>query len=184
MNKFVKGAVAGAAGLVLLLGGAGTLAYWNAETTVNGGSIVAGNLTLTNSGSAVWTDGTGAAVDLSTFRVVPGDTLNLTQTVTLTATGNNLVGTLSLAGGGITGDLAGFLTQNATMTIVTPTQAGVSCTGATCTITAGSAGVTNQNITVKVAISFPKSTTAGFENAAMLKTASLAGLTIRLEQTH
>ena len=33
MNKLVKGSIAGAAGIALLLGGAGTFALWNADAT-------------------------------------------------------------------------------------------------------------------------------------------------------
>ena len=44
MNKLVKGAVAGAAGIALLLGGAGTFALWNASTNVSTGSISTGTL--------------------------------------------------------------------------------------------------------------------------------------------
>ena len=34
MNKLVKGSIAGAAGIALLLGGAGTLALWNADAYI------------------------------------------------------------------------------------------------------------------------------------------------------
>ncbi|QTV79202.1 SipW-dependent-type signal peptide-containing protein [Microbacterium sp. NIBRBAC000506063] len=37
MNRFAKGAVAAGAGLVLLLGGAGSLAHWNAQDALDGG---------------------------------------------------------------------------------------------------------------------------------------------------
>src|SRR5699024_1312147 len=46
MNKFAKGSVAAGAGLVLLLGGAGTLAYWNDSAELANGSIHAVNLKL------------------------------------------------------------------------------------------------------------------------------------------
>jgi alternate signal-mediated exported protein len=182
MNRLIKGALAAGTGVVLLLGGAGTLAYWNAETSVDGGTITAGNLTLTNSGSPAWTDQTGTSIDIATFRVVPGDTLTLTQAVTFSATGNNLVGTLSLAGGGVSGDLSAFLSApGVTMTV--PATPGVTCSGATCTVTPGAATV-SQTVTVKVAIPFPKTSSPTDQNGAMQKTASLANLTIRLEQNH
>src|ERR1700710_1730368 len=44
MNKLVKGAVAGAVGVTLLLGGAGTFALWNSTIGVSTGSISTGNL--------------------------------------------------------------------------------------------------------------------------------------------
>ena len=46
MNKFAKGSLAAGAGLVLLLGGAGTLAYWNDSAELEGGTIEAGSMTF------------------------------------------------------------------------------------------------------------------------------------------
>src|SRR5699024_9808162 len=45
MNKFAKGSLAAGAGLVLLLGGAGTPAYWNSEVELAGGQISSRSLT-------------------------------------------------------------------------------------------------------------------------------------------
>ena len=55
MNKIIKGSIAGAAGIALLLGGAGTFALWNDSTSVQGGKIKAGNLALVNQTGA-WTE--------------------------------------------------------------------------------------------------------------------------------
>ena len=44
MKKSTKGAVAAAAAGVLLLGGAGSLAYWTADGAADGGSITAGGI--------------------------------------------------------------------------------------------------------------------------------------------
>jgi alternate signal-mediated exported protein len=183
MNKLLKGAIATAAAALLLTGGAGSLAYWNAQTTVGGGTITAGNLTLANSGTAAWA-ANGTAITLNTFKVVPGDVLTLTQDVTVTATGNNLVGTLSVDSGELSGALATFLNKNATISVV-GSPAGVTCAaGTTCTITAGAAGVSAQTLTVRVTINFPKSGVAGDENGARTQTATLSGLTIKLDQNH
>ena len=48
MKKSTKGAVAAGAAAVLLLGGAGTLAFWNADGTAEGGTLTAGTLELTD----------------------------------------------------------------------------------------------------------------------------------------
>lgn len=102
MNKLLKGAVAGAAGVALLLGGAGTFALWNSTETVNVGSVASGTLNIAKTGTAVWknvsADGpVGGTVipTITSYKIVPGDKLELTQSVTINATGNNLAATLT-----------------------------------------------------------------------------------------
>jgi len=95
MNKLVKGSIAGAAGIALLLGGAGTLAYWNDSATLSGaGTVTAGTLDLGTAADGVWTATNGSItttdVDIDGFLIVPGDTLTFTQTIPVSATGNNL----------------------------------------------------------------------------------------------
>ncbi len=98
MKKSTKGAVAAAAAGVLLLGGAGSLAYWTADGVADGGEITAGTLTLTDGTCdedgfvyAPGAAGAGTAVDL----FVPGDEVTTTCTFTIGATGDNLAATLS-----------------------------------------------------------------------------------------
>ena len=57
MNKNVKGSLAAAAAAVLLLGGAGSLAFWNDSQTVAGTTINAGELKLdaASCSAAGWT---------------------------------------------------------------------------------------------------------------------------------
>lgn len=88
MNKFAKGSLAAGAGLVLLLGGAGTLAYWNSEVDLQGGEIAAGELTLA-ADQAAFTQS-----DLGTW--VPGDTHTYRTTLTLDTAGDNIQGTVEL----------------------------------------------------------------------------------------
>ncbi len=47
MNKSTKGALAAACGGVLLLGWAGSLAYWTDGTNIDGDSFASGHLQLT-----------------------------------------------------------------------------------------------------------------------------------------
>lgn len=103
MNKATKGALAVAAGGSLLLGGAGTLAYWTDTSTVTGGNITGGTLslvdptcswTLAHSGGATLTN-----VDPTTIRLVPGDTATQTCTSTITATGQFIKAALTVTGG-------------------------------------------------------------------------------------
>jgi alternate signal-mediated exported protein len=93
MKKSTKGAVAAAAAGVLLLGGAGSLAYWTAEGTVTGGDITAGDLKLSNADcDADWVyAGTTTTVQL----FVPGDEITKQCTFDLEATGDNLAAELT-----------------------------------------------------------------------------------------
>jgi alternate signal-mediated exported protein len=99
MNKTAKGALGAAAAAVLLLGGAGSLAYWTDATTLNGGSITSGSMTLSNpSCDANWKYSTAngvVAAGTNVVKVVPGDTITKTCTFTVNASGDNLKATLT-----------------------------------------------------------------------------------------
>jgi alternate signal-mediated exported protein len=110
MNKNVKASIAIAAGVVLLMGGAGSLAYWNDTQSVgtSGSTITAGTLTATPSGAGSWTKsfngGTAAPVtDLASIRIVPGNTLVYTQNFTINATGQDLYFTITPTDGAVSG---------------------------------------------------------------------------------
>lgn len=78
MRKSTKGALAAVAAGALLLGGAGTLAYWTDEATIAGTDITTGHLTVDatdcEAGTLVWTL-EGDAFDPTTDTLIPGDTL-------------------------------------------------------------------------------------------------------------
>lgn len=102
MNKLVKGSIAGAAGIALLLGGAGTFALWNDSQVVSSSTVQTGTLSIAQPTAPVWTDRSANAIGGTTFdpatqKIVPGDTVRLTQTVTVTGEGKNLKARLSLA---------------------------------------------------------------------------------------
>jgi alternate signal-mediated exported protein len=97
MNKLTKGMIAGAAGVVLLLGGGGTFALWNDSADIPGGTISSGELSIDATTAGVWHDVSFdtlpavVIIDPATFLMVPGDTVEYAQDVTLNATGNNLL---------------------------------------------------------------------------------------------
>jgi alternate signal-mediated exported protein len=95
MNKFAKGSLAAGAGLVLLLGGAGTLAYWNDSAQLTGGTISAGTLELEAAPGTWYHEGTEIA-DVSTWAMVPGDELTYEVDLSLTAVGSNMAGEIAL----------------------------------------------------------------------------------------
>ena len=103
MNKLVKGSIAGAAGIALLLGGAGTFALWNSSATVNAGSLATGQMSIVaNAAAGEWkdvstlADGTtpsligGTTFTPASHKLVPGDTVTYTKSVSITATGKNM----------------------------------------------------------------------------------------------
>lgn len=96
MKKSTKGALAAAAAGTLLLGGAGSLAFWTDAETVDGTSITSGYLNLTDptcvgTGLHDWQIDGGAAYDPATTRLVPGDTLTKVCTITVEKSGTHFV---------------------------------------------------------------------------------------------
>ena len=85
MQKTTKGAIAAGAAAVLLLGGAGSLAYWSDSTPLDGGSLTAGDLALSDAECDDW----------DTDLIVPGDVITKECTFTISATGDNLEATLT-----------------------------------------------------------------------------------------
>lgn len=81
MNKLTKAAIAGAAGIALLLGGAGSLAYWNDSADVTSTSINSGSLSV---------EVESAARDTTITDWVPGDTATYTANVKVVAAGDNI----------------------------------------------------------------------------------------------
>ena len=172
MNKFTKGAIATGAGVVLLLGGAGTFALWNDDAAVNGGTVTSGVLDISAGTTGTWTDvtsGSPVSINIGTFKVVPGDVLEFTQNVQITATGNNLEGELTVDSSSITGALASKLDFDFIATGTGVTGSGTD----TLTITPGATGVTN--LAVKVRVTFPASTT---DQVGLNSTANLSCLTL------
>ncbi len=97
MNKMAKGAIATGVGVILLVGGGGTLATWNQASNASMGQVVSGDLNLAADAGA-WTNASGTTVDVAKYKVVPGDTLTYTQPLTVTLTGDLMVAKLAVTG--------------------------------------------------------------------------------------
>jgi alternate signal-mediated exported protein len=89
MNKLLKGSIAGAAGLALLLGGAGTLALWNDAADFSGVGLASGELNLNSNSDGAW-----ASPAISLW--VPEDSNTYTETFQLNAAGDNLAAELEV----------------------------------------------------------------------------------------
>jgi alternate signal-mediated exported protein len=125
MNKMIKGSVAGATGIVLLMGGFGTYALWSDSAAVDADQIQSGSLTVESTGQPTWkdvsSDKTSDAWNADTDLMVPGDKVELTQPLDVTAKGKNLKVKLSVSGATSTfdGGLVMSLTYAGKSTTVT-----------------------------------------------------------------
>jgi alternate signal-mediated exported protein len=78
------------------MGGAGSLAYWTATGTANGGSITSGSLSLTNGTcDTAWKYASGTAAGTTASLIVPGDSITKSCTFTVGATGDHLTAKLT-----------------------------------------------------------------------------------------
>ena len=181
MNKITKGAIAGAAGIALLLGGAGTFAVWNDTANLSGSSINTGQLFMTPSATAgTWsnvTKPTAVAIpDITTFKMVPGNTLKFTKTVAITATGNDLTANLTYDTTSITIPTA--LASYVTVTLgATSTGSNVVSSGTNTFTVTPAVGASTVTVTVTVALS---STTPGLVGQA--SAIDLSGIKLTLTQ--
>jgi alternate signal-mediated exported protein len=116
MRNSIKAALAATAGGGLLLGGAGSLAYWQDAETDGPHTITSGQLDLSEPVCTDgWTDGTATNLDLAAFRIVPGDTLTRSCDFTVAIAGDNLLTELAFTKPALdTNTLAGELDYSAT----------------------------------------------------------------------
>ena len=157
MKKSTKGALAAAAAGSLLLGGAGSLAYWTDAATVGGTDITSGHLKLvpvSGTGCDGWKLGTAAYVP-GTDKIVPGDSLTQHCSYKVDMAGNTLKATLAVS------DLTGtWGTGNALTGALTKTVAFKDGTGAAIS---GTTPVTNGYVvTADLTVGIP----TGANNAA------------------
>ncbi|WP_040166057.1 alternate-type signal peptide domain-containing protein [Microbacterium gorillae] len=199
MKKLTKATIAAAAGVALLLGTGGTLAYWNTTAPLGANTtITAGNLEVKPGASSAWTLTRGSAapvtVDPATLRIVPGDKLTFTTTFDIVAEGRNLSmeagvtpGSIAAATASDVADvaLAAYLDANKTGTITVGTATPVDITGAPVAIPAsGSDAVRTIPVSVTYTLVFPYSdTVAGAENAAKTGQVNLSQFSVTVRQT-
>lgn len=100
MKKVTKATIAAVAAGALLLGGAGTIARWQATQTIDAGTVESGHLNLTTTGTGQWQDISNPDApepfDPTTQQLVPGDVVTFSQTATIDAEGKNIAGVLSV----------------------------------------------------------------------------------------
>jgi alternate signal-mediated exported protein len=118
VKKSTKGVVAASAAAVLLLGGAGSLAYWTADQDIDGGTINSGLLTLSAPACDDWELDGGGVFTPATTQLVPGDSISKECTMSLVATGEHIGATLEIDDAALTSSVLGdVLTADATFTV-------------------------------------------------------------------
>ncbi|WP_144714728.1 alternate-type signal peptide domain-containing protein [Curtobacterium pusillum] len=163
MHKIVTGTIAGAAGVALLLGGAGTFALWNASASTAASSVSSGALTLSANNDGAWTDitnGRSTTINPASALMVPGNTYQFTQTLTIGATGQDLKANLTYANQSITGDSALLAATTKTLAVTSSSASVVQSTANANTFVVSPSSATS---TVKVVftIALPSSATTG-----------------------
>ena len=160
MNKSTKGALAATAAGVLLMGGAGSLAFWSDSQDVGSANITSGELDLSApdcaddllAGTHGWQiDGGGAFVP-GTTKLVPGDSVSKVCDMTLTLTGSHIgadlaIDTAALTDNGAT-SLDDELAPTATFTVDGAAYAPITAPGTytvQATVTVGFAGLAATN---------------------------------------
>lgn len=136
-SRTTKSVVAVGAGIVLLTAAGGTFAQWSESENLDGGTVTAGHLDMTVTPGA-WFDTRGTddpaddtQLDVSTYRMVPGDVIEYRATITPDLVGDNLEAELASDLATASGELADFVTTEATLDgaatqTLTPADSGTS----------------------------------------------------------
>lgn len=176
MNKLIKGSIAGAAGIALLLGGAGTLAYWNDSATIaSAGTVSTGSLKIASTTAGAWT-GLPSGVNIAAFKMVPGDSVGYSETFTVTAVGDNIKAELASTIPALTSGITGI---NVTPTF-TVTKAGSPSTPVT--PVAGKYNLTKGTYTVVATVGVAMPFGTAVDNTTQTKTVDLSAATVTVVQ--
>lgn len=109
MNTMTKGAVVGATGIALLMGGFGTYAVWSDSEDLAANGVQSGQLNIDTSAGTYDDFNTATANDWSASdKMVPGDKVTYTQVFTVKADGKNLKGTISYTKPNLTSTFTGL----------------------------------------------------------------------------
>jgi alternate signal-mediated exported protein len=179
MKKATKGTLASGVGVLLFLGGAGTLAFWTDSQAITGGAINTGHLRIvtdaTNTGCGAWTLDSAESAP-STYTVgdplVPGDVLTRDCAFTVQATGNHLRATVGITAvnfSGANGDFGGKLNASVSAVKIDGTP-----------VTSFTEADNGGSLTASVTVTFDPSAVNATEDLATL----LDSLTLTATQVH
>lgn len=182
MKKTTKGALAAGAAGVLLLGGAGTLAYWSDSESIAGGDVDSGELSLSQETGQTCTSwaldavGGSTAYTPGTTLVVPGDVISRTCTYTVNSTGQHLAADLTMESPTINAVTGTELDDQLDVTATYTLDASTILDGQD--VTSADDG---KVLVAAIQVTFDSST-AGL--TAQQQTASLDDISVTLTQTH
>ena len=109
MNKMTKGAIAGATGIALLMGGFGTYAVWSDSEDLAENGVQSGQLNIDTAAGTYDDANTPAAGDwTASDKMVPGDKVTYTQVFTVKGDGKNLKGTITYTKPALSSTFAGL----------------------------------------------------------------------------
>lgn len=190
MKKTTAGLIAGAAGILLLAGGS-TYALWSDSATVAGGTIATGNLDIAV-GTASWNEISDpeaivAVPAIGSYKMVPGDILQLTQPVTITTSGDKMLGKLTVSSAQVNDAALFTASQGVTAsyklydgaTLVTPTSGAGAFGPTAATVYNFPTGLNAKAYTVQVTLAFDQTTPAQIKTNL---SAALRDLTFTLDQ--
>lgn len=177
MKKLATAAIAAAAGTALVAGGVGTFAIWNKTVPLTAQHITAGSLNLTANSDGAWKDASGAPIDPTSYRIVPGAVLTYTQTLSVSAVGNGLKADLTFSGLAGSNGLAPYVTVGPlTATASGATDVSTAHDGSKLEFTSGTS-----TVTASVTVSFTDTgDTSG--SASMNQVLDLSAATFTLTQ--
>lgn len=112
MRNSLKAAIASGGAAFLMLGGAGSLAYWQTAHAAAPGSLQSGRLGLTPAGDSTWTLNGNPVTDPATVKIVPGDELAWAGGFLIDAEGDNVKAEVALTGVQAGGTLAPYVTTD------------------------------------------------------------------------
>lgn len=180
MKKSTKGALAAAAAAFLLLGGAGSLAYWTDDAEVDGGEVDSGSIELQGVACADdWTydDDTATAVT-TVVNIVPGDTIVKECTADLVLLGDHIGATVDISDASLE-SLLGLQDELTVDAVLTAPATG--------SVTGQGTHPVEIDITVEFPYGGPVSApdpTLDADNDSQLDTATLDVITLVAVQTH
>ncbi|WGY04348.1 alternate-type signal peptide domain-containing protein [Nocardioides sp. QY071] len=177
MKKTTKGALAAGTAAVLLMGGAGTLAFWTDSVTATGTSISSGHLKLTDASCGNGWILDGGATYTSQL-LVPGDKLTKSCTYKLDIAGEHLkkADFAVTAPTDVTGAQALIDELDVTTSVKRNGVTQASATGVTV--------ANNDSITVDISIDWPYGAEDNDSNQLAGLSATLDGLTVKVTQNH
>ena len=180
-SKYTKAAVATGTAAFLLLGGAGTLAYWaDSGSATDGHGLESGHLTVTDGTFSEWRFSDALGGDVVTA-IVPGDEVQAVATIYVTGHGDHLGVSASLS----EETRASFIENNPLTAALLPhlTVGDVQLDGVP--VPSGGLSLPSggpHKLTVTVTATFPRPDV--MDNTTQNLTATLDGVTIDVVQQH